>query len=460
MKRCARCEREIAEWATSCIECDDLELGAAPPVEATAPPAASIVRPAMATPAQLAPPSTPPALPTVPHVTAPTAPPVAAAARIPAVRTPPAVPSHSPGSLPTSVPLPTTLAERMAARRVSAVPAMAVPPVQATDQVADEYEYAADIVAAADFDASIATPASSPTDFDVTAAPEFAQQVAAPVIPPPASKTAPSSSSHRRMALAALLVVAGGSLSYAMLRSSAPAVPVAAPAAARKPAAPKPVPPKPAASAPAARPATYLHLAVAPAPVPAQCEARAGRRSRTRAGRAARAGVPAVASKWNANNRDWLLNSKKGVAFELRSLKKVGIWQGIAQPVLVVRCDAGRMQTFVYTASAIQMEAVDENHTVRVSFDGEPEATERWADSPEHDALFAPDGAAFAKRLMTAQTLKVSYTPHNALRAVAEFQTYGLSELISPRRSSVGGRNDVGARSWELEGPTRTDDSD
>ena len=148
--------------------------------------------------------------------------------------------------------------------------------------------------------------------------------------------------------------------------------------------------------------------------------------------------VPAVASKWNANNRDWLLNSKKGVAFELRSLKKVGIWQGIAQPVLVVRCDAGRMQTFVYTASAIQMEAVDENHTVRVSFDGEPEATERWADSPEHDALFAPDGAAFAKRLMTAQSLKVSYTPHNAPRAVAEFQTYGLSELIAPAAKQCG----------------------
>jgi hypothetical protein len=148
--------------------------------------------------------------------------------------------------------------------------------------------------------------------------------------------------------------------------------------------------------------------------------------------------VPAVPSKWNANNRDWLLNAKKGIAFELPALKKVGIWQGIAQPMLVVRCDAGRIQTFVYTASAIQMEAADENHTVRVSFDGEPEAIERWADSPEHDALFAPDAAAFAQRLTTAQTLKVSYTPHNAPRAVAEFQTYGLSELIAPAAKQCG----------------------
>jgi hypothetical protein len=440
MKRCSRCEREIAEWATSCIECDDLELAAAPPVDATAPPAASVARPAMAPPAQLAPPTTPPSLRTAPHVTAPTTPPVAAA-QVPAVRTLPPAPSRSAASLPLSVRAATPLAATMAARPVAAVPATAVSPNPATAQVASEDEDTAEFLAEGDFDGPIGTPESSPTELDVTAAPEFAQQVTAPVIPPPAVKTATSSNSHRRMALAALLVVAGGSLSYAMLRSSAPAVPVAAPAAAHKPAAPKPAPARttapavsPAASAAAARPATVPAPAAAPAPVPTTAPAPTAKPGPV----AAPAAAPAVASKWNANNRDWLLNSKKGVAFELRSLKKVGIWQGIAQPVLVVRCDAGRMQTFVYTASAIQMEAVDDNHTVRVSFDGEPEATERWADSPEHDALFAPAAAAFAKRLMTAQALKVSYTPHNASRAVAEFETYGLSDLIVPAAKQCG----------------------
>jgi hypothetical protein len=116
----------------------------------------------------------------------------------------------------------------------------------------------------------------------------------------------------------------------------------------------------------------------------------------------------------------------------------VAIWQGIAQPMLVVRCDAGRLQTFVYTASAIQMEAIDQNHTVRVSFDGEPDVTERWADSDDHDALFAPDGAAFALRLLTAQKLRFSYTPHNAPRAVVEFETSGLDSLIAPAAKQCG----------------------
>jgi hypothetical protein len=234
--------------------------------------------------------------------------------------------------------------------------------------------------------------------------------------------------SNRRIVLAALLVVAGGSLTFAMFRSSAPAVPVSAPAA--KPAAPRPAAPKPAAakSALAAAPATAP--AAAPVAAPPVAAARA----------AVVAAAPVLPSKWNTANREWLLNAKKGVAFELPSQNKVAIWQGIAQPMLVVRCDAGRMQMFVYTASAIQMEAVDENHTVRISFDGQPEVTERWADSSDHDALFAPDGAAFAHRVTTATTLKFTYTPHNAPRAVAEFQTSGLNDLIGPAAKQCGGK--------------------
>jgi hypothetical protein len=204
------------------------------------------------------------------------------------------------------------------------------------------------------------------------------------------------------MLFAALLVVAGGSLTFAMLRSSTPAVPVTAPAATNNPAAPKGAAPKPAPAARSTSAAVHMP------------------------------------SKWNAANRDWLANAKRGVAFELRSLNKVAIWQSIAQPILVVRCEAGRMQTFVYTASALQMEAIDQNHAVKVSFDGEPESNERWADSSEHDALFAPDAAAFTRRLAASQTLKISYMPHNASRAVAQFETHGLSDLLEPAAKQCG----------------------
>jgi hypothetical protein len=139
-----------------------------------------------------------------------------------------------------------------------------------------------------------------------------------------------------------------------------------------------------------------------------------------------------VVSKWKQADRDWLWNVRKGAAFELRSENRVPIWQGIAQPLLVIRCEPGLVQTLVYTASALQIEPEDNNHTVRITFDNEPQIEERWADSTDHDALFAPDGAAFARRLMQARTLKFGYTPHNAARAVAEFHVTGLEAIVAP----------------------------
>jgi hypothetical protein len=217
------------------------------------------------------------------------------------------------------------------------------------------------------------------------------------------------------MLVAGLVVLAGGTLTFAMFKSSStPATPISS-----SPAAAKPVPGRPHA----ARPAT-ASAPSSPAMTPA---------------------APPV-SKWNSANRDWLINAKKGAAFEVKSDNRVAIWQAVAQPMLVVRCEAGKMQMFVYTASAIQMEAQDENHTVGIAVDGEPEVIERWADSAEHDALFVPDGYALAQRLSTAQTLRVSYRPHNAPKAVATFQVAGLPETLQPAAKQCGLKTVSGGR--------------
>ena len=150
------------------------------------------------------------------------------------------------------------------------------------------------------------------------------------------------------------------------------------------------------------------------------------------------AAAPAVVSKWNTGNPEWLAASKKAVAFEVKAVNRVAVWQGVSQPVLVVRCDAGKIQAFVYTASAIQMEPQDENHGVAIRFDDQPESSERWADSSEHDALFAPDGAAFAAKIASSSKLRFSYKPHNANRAVAEFPTSGLMQAMEPVAKQCG----------------------
>jgi hypothetical protein len=102
------------------------------------------------------------------------------------------------------------------------------------------------------------------------------------------------------------------------------------------------------------------------------------------------------------------------------------------RPLLVVRCLPRTTDVFVFTQSAALIEAQTEDHTVVFSFDDEPETRELWPDAAEHDALFAPDGAAFAKRLLTASTLRFGFTPHNAAPVTAHFQVGGLRNQVEP----------------------------
>ena len=100
-------------------------------------------------------------------------------------------------------------------------------------------------------------------------------------------------------------------------------------------------------------------------------------------------------------------NHPKSVAFELAADRDVPVWMHRVHPLLVVRCLAHKADVFVFTDSPARIEPEDENHTVNVAFDAEAVATERWMDSDEHDALFAPDGTAFARRLARSHTLAV-----------------------------------------------------
>jgi hypothetical protein len=146
-----------------------------------------------------------------------------------------------------------------------------------------------------------------------------------------------------------------------------------------------------------------------------------------------------VLHKWSTDNRAyWLGNQRHGAAFELQADNLVQTWFGPVRPTLVVRCTARTLQTFVYTGSPMKIEPHAEGKTVTLSVDDEPAKTERWPDSDDHDALFAPDGIAFAHRLLGARSLRFGYSPHNANDVVAHFHVSGLGELLDPVAKECG----------------------
>jgi hypothetical protein len=154
------------------------------------------------------------------------------------------------------------------------------------------------------------------------------------------------------------------------------------------------------------------------------------------AGPSAPAIDPAAPVKWTSNGQArWVNPSRNAAAFEVAAERPVAIWNGTVTPTLVVRCNKGRVDAFVFTSSAARIESEDENHTVKLEFDSQPAAHERWPDSVEHDALFAPDGRAFVGQLSTSQALRFTFAPHNASPAAALFDVRGLKEKMAATKA-------------------------
>jgi hypothetical protein len=154
-------------------------------------------------------------------------------------------------------------------------------------------------------------------------------------------------------------------------------------------------------------------------------------------GRATNTGWTAAAPRWTANPSAWL-GRNKGVAYEVSSSEPIGVWMRAVRPALVARCMGKQAEVFVFTDSAATIEANTEDHSVTFAFDGDEATSMRWPDGAEHNALFAPDGAATLRRLMHAETFTFRFTPHNAAPVTVRFNTQGLSELLKPAAKHCG----------------------
>jgi hypothetical protein len=144
-----------------------------------------------------------------------------------------------------------------------------------------------------------------------------------------------------------------------------------------------------------------------------------------------------TAPRWVSNGEAWL-GRGKGAAFEVSSAEPVGVWMRTVRPALVVRCTGKRAEVFVFTDGAAAIEANTEDHTVSFAVDGDEPTTVRWPDGAEHNALFAPDGQALARRLMGADSFTFSFTPHNAGAVTARFRTTGLAAVLHPSARHCG----------------------
>lgn len=148
--------------------------------------------------------------------------------------------------------------------------------------------------------------------------------------------------------------------------------------------------------------------------------------------------APATTSAATWESKSSWLGSQKGIAYEVAAESAVDVWMRRVHPALIVRCNGQQAEVFVFTGTAAAIESNTEDHSVTLRVDDEPFESSLWPDSAEHDALFAPDGAAMARRLMHARTFAFTFTPHNTATVTVRFNTAGLGDLLQPSAKHCG----------------------
>lgn len=128
-----------------------------------------------------------------------------------------------------------------------------------------------------------------------------------------------------------------------------------------------------------------------------------------------------------------------GAIFELAADEDIKVWRNRVRPVLTVRCAGKATEVFVMTYSAASIENNSSLHTVQVAFDAAGPDVQTWEHSVDHDALFAPNGRALARKIASARNMSFTFTPFNAAPVEAHFSVAGFdTQLGSAAAKSCG----------------------
>jgi type VI secretion system protein VasI len=148
---------------------------------------------------------------------------------------------------------------------------------------------------------------------------------------------------------------------------------------------------------------------------------------------------PPRSGKWTVSQDTSAMDDSKGVTFSLEGENPIVAWLKIQTPTLIVRCKEKRTDVYMVTGTAASVESGDvEGHTVRVRFDGAAAQRQRWSQSTNNEALFAPNAVQMARSIAKAKIVRFEFTPFNASPAIATFDVSGFDQHIGRVAAACG----------------------
>jgi hypothetical protein len=135
--------------------------------------------------------------------------------------------------------------------------------------------------------------------------------------------------------------------------------------------------------------------------------------------------------KWFYSINTSRLDDTPGAIARLEAEDEITGWLNQKHtPELFVRCKEGEIDVYINVGMAATVEYGYGSHTVRLRLDDARPFRERWSQSTDNEALFAPRAASLARKIAAARTLLFEFTPFNASPQTVEFDVQGLDKFL------------------------------
>lgn len=140
--------------------------------------------------------------------------------------------------------------------------------------------------------------------------------------------------------------------------------------------------------------------------------------------------APTAPRGWQYSENTSEMDGKKSAYLYLAAADSIPGMIGEVTPAMLIRCQGGRAELLVNTELMVESDIWSNTGKVRVKFDEQQPAVQRWSVSTDHQALFAPNTSQLIKRLSTTQVFLFEFTPYNKGAHIVKFNVAGLDTQI------------------------------
>lgn len=143
-------------------------------------------------------------------------------------------------------------------------------------------------------------------------------------------------------------------------------------------------------------------------------------------------GAASSGGKWTGGRgARSLIDDSQTVVFRLDAESEFAGWLGRHRATLIVRCQENRTAVFIQTGTAASVESGDlDRHTVQIRLDDGVAFSQKWSESTNNEALFAPSPIPLARQIVDTDRMVVRFTPFNANPATLVFDVRGFDQHV------------------------------